>query len=90
MEHTRNPETSMTVAVVEAVSSFENREPTALPPLHEVVDADALDALFDTARVGNSDRSCRVSFGFSDSHVTIENSERIVVEADTTTAVTPN
>ena len=87
MEHTRNTDTSMTVAVVEAVSSFENRDPTALPPLHEVVDADALDAMFDTERVANSDRGCRVSFGFSDSHVTIENSERIVVEADTTTAV---
>ena len=72
----------MTVAVVEAVSSFENCEPTALPPLHRVLDADALDALFEPGGA-NSDRDCSVSFAFSDSHVTIENSERIVVEADT-------
>ena len=82
MAHTRNPGTSMTVAVVEAVSSFENCEPTALPPLHRVLDADALDALFESGGT-NSDRACSVSFAFSDSHVTIENSERIVVEADT-------
>jgi len=80
MEYTRHPDTPMTVAVAEAVSSFENREPTELAPLYDAVDADALDRLFDTA---NGDRDCTVSFAFSDSHVTIESSERIVVEAET-------
>ncbi len=80
MEYTRNPDTSMTIAVVEAVSSFENCDPTALPPLHDTVDTDALDALF---RSGD-DRICNVSFAVSDSHVTIENGERIVVEASET------
>jgi len=87
MEYTRNPDTSMTVAVAEAVSSFEDCDPTALPPLHDVVDTDALNAMFDTERAVSDDRSCGVSFWFSDSHVTIENVGRIVVEADTSTAV---
>jgi len=87
MEYTRNPDTSMTVAVAEAVSSFEDCDPTALPPLHDVVDTDALNAMFDTERVTDGDRGCLVSFQFSDSYVTIESSERIVVEADTSTAV---
>ncbi|MFC6756065.1 MULTISPECIES: HalOD1 output domain-containing protein [Haloarcula] len=90
MEHTRNPDTSMTVAVVEAVSSVENCEPTALPPLYRVVDTDALDALFATGPGAGGDRGCAVSFAFSDSHVTIENGERIVVESATETAVASN
>ena len=40
MEHSRNRDTSMTVAVVEAVSSFGGCEPTALPPLYHAVDTD--------------------------------------------------
>jgi len=90
MEQTRNPNTSMTVAVVEAVSSFENCEPTALPALHDVVDTDALDALFETGSDADGDRDCTVSFAFSDSYVTIENGERIVVEAETATRVARN
>lgn len=86
MEYSRNPDTSMTVAVAEAVSSFENCDPTALPPLHDVVDCDALDALLDTESDTHADRDCIVSFEFSDSHVTIENGERIVVEEATAVA----
>jgi len=78
MEYTRNPETSMTVAVVEAVSSVRNCEPTALPPLYDVVDTDALDAMFDPDSTG--ERDCRVSFVFDDHRVTIDDSERITVE----------
>ncbi|WP_262175785.1 HalOD1 output domain-containing protein [Haloarcula laminariae] len=83
MDHTRHPDTPMTVAVAEAVSSFENCDPTALPPLHDTLDADALDTLFETG----GDRSCTVFFAFSDSYVTIENGERIVVEAAETSQV---
>jgi len=87
MEHTRNPGTSMTVAVVEAVSSFENCETTELPPLYRVVDTDALDSLFGAGPGASGDRGCTVSFEFSDSHVTIESSERIVVEPKIATRV---
>jgi hypothetical protein len=87
MEYTKNPDTSVTVAVVEAVSSFENCEPHALPPLYDAVDADALNALFET---GVDGRSCSVSFTFSDSRVTVQNSERIVVEAATAPRVAGN
>ncbi|MDS0281184.1 HalOD1 output domain-containing protein [Haloarcula onubensis] len=89
MEHRRNQDVSMTVEVVEAVSAFENRDPTALPPLHDVVDTDALDAMFEPGRSGG-DRECRVAFEFSDSHVTVENGERIVVRTDRATSATGN
>jgi hypothetical protein len=87
MDFSRDPNTSMTVAVVEAVSSFENRAPTELPTLHDTVDADALAALFETEGDANGGVSCSVTFTFSDSQVTIENGERIVVEALSPTPV---
>lgn len=40
---------SPTTAVAEAVSEATGREPTALPPLQESVDADSLDRLFEGA-----------------------------------------
>jgi len=86
METTRDSGTSITVAVVEAVSTFEDCEPTALPPLYDAVDTDALNSLFTSA---TDDRDCHISFSFSDSRVAIENGERIVVEADTAQRVRP-
>jgi len=84
MEHEMNPETPTTVAVAEAVSSVENCDPTALAPLYDVVDTDALDAMFDDGR------DCSVSFVFEGHHVTIENGERIVVETEPSTSLARN
>jgi len=88
MEYTRAPDTSIIVAVVEAVSSFENSSPTSLPPLYDVVDTDALNALFETGSDATSDHGVSISFVFSDSHVTIESGEQIVVEAETASNLT--
>jgi len=88
MEYTITPGTSVTVAVVQAVSSFENTNPTDLPPLREVLDPDALDALFATDGDGSSDRDGEISFVFSDSHVTVANGEQVTVKPKKTTSVT--
>jgi len=64
MEYTRAPDTSIIVAVVEAVSSFENSSPTSLPPLYDVVDTDALNALFETGSDATSDHGVSISFVF--------------------------
>lgn len=70
-------------AVIEAVAAATDREPTALPPLHGYVDADALDALLagELRRKdpGGTDASVRVSFVYdgvevaasSDGHVEV-------------------
>lgn len=74
MKESIRPGMSISVAVVKAVSAVENCDPTSLPLLRDVVDPEALDALC------RSDGDHVVSFEFSDSYVTIESGESIVVK----------
>jgi len=79
----------VSAAVVRAVSTFEQRDPLALPPLHETVDGDALDALFtSTGGDGTTQRGC-VSFVFSASFVTVDSDGRITVVPATAPAAEP-
>lgn len=68
------------ISVVEAIAEAEGVEPSALhPPLYQVVDPDALDALFKTdgsMAVGN-----RVSFVYRGYRVVVEDQGRISVES---------
>jgi len=80
MEHTIPDDTSVTVAVVQATSELEGRDPIALPPLGNVVDPDALNRLFGAAADENGRAVGSVSFEYSDSHVTVSNDQRVVVE----------
>jgi len=69
----------VSIAVVRAVSAAEGREPRSLPPLANVFDTDALNALFgprgdDTARTGG-----RLSFVYSDCRLTVDNREYLTV-----------
>ena len=50
-----------TTRVIEAVASASDTDATELPPLHDSVDTDALNALFDSGG-SESDPSLRVSF----------------------------
>lgn len=54
---------SASLAVVSAVASASGTDPTALPPLQETVDADALDTL--AANRSGSGGSTRVSFAYA-------------------------
>jgi len=71
--------TSPSTAIVEAVSAAVNREPTAVGPLYEAVDSDALDALVSTSGDGDS---VAVSFVFAGCHVTVRGDGSIIVRAD--------
>lgn len=67
----------VTVAVIDAVATMAGVEPTALPPLYETIDPDALDGLFDA---GSSDaRSVRVSFSYADYEVAVEGGSSVTV-----------
>ncbi|WP_227015884.1 HalOD1 output domain-containing protein [Haloarcula sp. JP-L23] len=46
MRYVREQDASPSVAVIQAVSSCEDVHESELPPLHETIDTDALDALF--------------------------------------------
>lgn len=62
-------ETSATVAIVRAVAEAENANPGDLPLLSDVIDPEALDALFDDDRVGRS--GARFSFDYCGYVVTV-------------------
>lgn len=58
-------------AIIEAVAEKAAVEPTALPPLYEVVDVDAIEALFEPTQSG-SPRSGTIRFLYYGYVVTIE------------------
>lgn len=71
---------AVSTAVCRAVSAVNGQQPGSLRPLNEVVDPDALDALFsprpnDTPRAGG-----RLSFNYSDCRITVDNGEFLTVE----------
>lgn len=73
-------EESVALAVVEAVAAREGSDEDDLPPLDDVLDADALDALFATRPGGDPRRGGRVVFTYCDYTVTVEDDARVRVE----------
>ncbi|ELZ06314.1 hypothetical protein C482_00790 [Natrialba chahannaoensis JCM 10990] len=61
------------LAVVEAVSTVADCDPTALPPLYDTIDPDALDALFSEQTA--ADVRPEVSFTYNQYDVTITQTE---------------
>ena len=74
--HIRYPfdrsDTHATDAVLRAVATASNTDPEALPTLYDVVETDALSALFDTSAWGPSDPSVVVTFEYAGYTVTVE------------------
>ncbi|MDS0475567.1 HalOD1 output domain-containing protein [Natrinema sp. 1APR25-10V2] len=78
--------------VVRAVAAEEGVEPVELePPLHEVVDADALDELF-PATPGTSGPARAVEFAYRGKRVCIDSggNVEIVVSTDPSSSAAPN
>lgn len=76
--HEWSAETPTSVAVVEAIASVTGREPTEITPLHEYIDPDALDSLFETSERSGRSPSV-VSFPFEDYHVVVRGTGEIIV-----------
>ena len=71
---------TLTMSIVEAVSSAEDRSVLELPPLNDAVDPDALAALF--PETADRDRGAEeVSFEYSDSVVTVYGSGQVSIES---------
>lgn len=67
-------------AVVRLVASHHDEEPMALePPLYEVIDPDALDALFVDASGRWTRPSSRIEFPYCDCRVEVHGDGRVVV-----------
>lgn len=79
MEYEIGPGESTSAAVLRAVSAVEDRDPRSLRPLTDVVDPDALDALFGARDDGTPRSGGRLTFVYSRSRVTVENGEYLTL-----------
>ena len=70
----------VSTAVVRAVAALEDREPDSLRPLADVLDPEALDALFETKPDGKPRAGGHLSFVYSTCRVTVDNGEYLSVQ----------
>lgn len=70
----RAEDTSVCVAIVEAVSTVTDTEPTRLDPLYDVVDTDALERLVET-----SGTDTEITFSFEGCRITVFGDGGVVV-----------
>jgi len=70
------------MAVVETIAVALDREATALEPLYESVDPDALDALLQSNGSSATPRDLTVTFTVADRQVTVHGSGEVVVRPD--------
>lgn len=69
---------NVSTVVVEAVADAQGISPTELEPLHRVVNADALNALYDP-KWDDRDAATTVSFTYADCEVTVSGRGEVVV-----------
>lgn len=81
MQYKVGAEESFTDAIFRSVAEFENRAPINLPSLYDVVDPDALDALFERDVLDESG-NLLLTFRYSDSTVTVHGNGTIRVTAE--------
>lgn len=74
------PGESVSLAVIRAVSAVEGHEPCSLPPLSEVLDPDALDALYDSPSNDTPRTGGCLSFVYCMCRVTVDNGEYLTIQ----------
>ncbi|SNZ03753.1 hypothetical protein SAMN06269185_0361 [Natronoarchaeum philippinense] len=67
---------SVVLGIVHAVADADGADPTALPPLGEAVDTDALTTVLDSAG-----RRCRITFRYFDYVVTVRGDGAVTVDS---------
>ena len=70
------------IAVIETIAVALDRKETALEPLYESVDPDALDALLQAKDSSATPSELTVTFTVADRQVTVHGSGEVVVRAD--------
>ena len=80
MEYEVGADESTSTAVVRAVSAVEGRDPRSLRPLGEILDPAALDALFGSRDGGILRLGGRLTFVYSECHITIDNAEYLMLQ----------
>lgn len=74
--------TRPSTAVIETVATVVDREPTAIEPLHESVDPDALNALVRSSGGPTNADTVTVSFVFAEQRVRIHGTGELVVPSN--------
>jgi hypothetical protein len=80
MEYEIGAGESVSTAVVRAVSAVEGRAPRSLRPLGEVLDTEAVDALFDPRDDGTPRPGGRLTFVYGQCRVTVDNGEYLTLD----------
>ena len=80
MEYDIGMDEPVSMAVIRVVSVTEGQEPQSLPPLANVLDTDALNALFGPRGDGTARPGGRLSFVYSNCRLTIDNGEYLTVQ----------
>lgn len=76
-------EVTPSTAVIESVAIAADREPTAIEPLYETVDPDALDALIRSGGSNSTDGdAASVTFALDGFEVTVQRGGTVVVRPD--------
>mgnify|MGYP000430479234 CR=1 FL=1 len=80
MEYEIEAGESVSTAVIRGVSALRGCDPCTIRPLAEVLDPDALDALFDSRADDATRVGGRVSFVYNYCRVTVDNGEYLTVQ----------
>lgn len=80
MEYEIGSDEAVSDAVVGAASAVDGRQPSALAPLADVLDPDALDALFTVKANGEPRIGGRVSFVYNHCRVAVDNGEFLTID----------
>lgn len=70
--------TQPSTAIVEAVAAATDRSPTELEPIHDSIDTDSLDRLFDSENV-NTEKNITVAFRYEGVGVVVDSQRGIEV-----------
>lgn len=72
---------SLTVEIVETVAEETGRDPTSLPPIHDYIDTDALDRLFESTKTHDR-RQGQIDFTYSEHVITVTVDGDYTIEVD--------
>jgi hypothetical protein len=81
VEYEIGTDESISTAVVRAVGAVEGRDATSLPALADVLDPDALDALFGARSEGTPRSGARLTFVYSKCRITVDNGEYLTLQS---------
>ena len=70
---------SISTIVIRGIATLNGEQPTDIKPLHDVIDPDALDALFQPVSEESTERRANVSFPFEGYEVTVYADGEIVI-----------